>query len=196
MQYALKCLTVGLSIVIGWPSPLACGNAFQENSRAKPLQLSIQHDRFLQRWLATHPDWRLARVEDCEDRWIDSAGKEHVESCQRLVQALRAWTKDPAVNPFYARGDFNRDENEDFAVVLTHAKQGKTSAKSAKVVVFNGPFQGAGAVEPAYSLAGRSVSETFLGYGPPRAKPWRLIIGSPESEGRVLIWSNGRYVLR
>jgi hypothetical protein len=135
-------------------------------------------------------------VEDCEDRWIDSAGKEHVESCQRLVQQLRAWTKDPVVNPFYAKGDFNADGNEDFAVVLTDAQQSKTGAKSATVVVFNGPFQAAGTVEPAFSLAGRSVSETFLGYGPPRAKPWRLIIGSPESEGRALVWRDGRYLLR
>jgi hypothetical protein len=146
--------------------------------------------------LATHQDLRPVRLEDCEDRWVDSAGNEHVESCRRLVQELRAWTKDPAANPFYTKGDFNGDGKEDFAVVLTDAHQSKTGAKSATVVVFNGPFQSAGAVEAVFSLSGRSVSESFLGYGPPRGKPWHLIIGSPESEGRALVWRNGRYILR
>jgi hypothetical protein len=194
VQHALVCLIVALLSRLG--ALAACGNAFQQDSGAKPLQLSIQHEQVLQGWLATHPDLRPARLEDCEDRRIDSAGKEHVESCQRLVAELRAWTKDPATNPFYANGDFNGDGQEDFAVVLTDARQSKSSAKSATVVVFNGPFQKTRAVEPAFSLAGRPVSGTFLGYGPPRPKPWRLIIGSPESEGRTLVWRNGRYLLR
>jgi hypothetical protein len=135
-------------------------------------------------------------MEDCEDRWRDSAGKEHVESCQRLVQELRAWTKNPDANPFYANGDFNGDRNEDFAVVLTDTHSSKAGAKPATVVVFNGPFRAAGAVEPTFTLPGRLVSETFLGYGPPRGKPWHLVIGMPESEGRQLVWRDGRYILR
>jgi len=174
----------------------AAGNPSQQNRSGKPLQLSAQHGRLLQGWLARHPDLRPARMEDCEDRWRDSAGKEHVESCQRLVRELRAWTKNPDANPFYANGDFNGDRNGDFAVVLTDTRSSTAGAHPATVIVFNGPFRAAGTVEPTFTLPGRLVSETFLGYGPPRGKPWHLVIGLPESEGRQLVWRDGRYILR
>lgn len=197
MRLAITSAIVAVVMVIGWPWAFAAqGNRFQQNNRTEPLQLSARHDQYLQRWLATHPNLRAAHIEDCEDRWTDSAGKEHVESCQRLIEELRAWSRNSAVNPFYAKGDFNGDGEEDFAVVLTDRRPSKARVKSATVVVFNGPFQATGAVEPAFSMVGRFVSKTFLGYGPPRPKPWHLIIGSPESEGRALVWRNGAYVLR
>jgi hypothetical protein len=167
-----------------------------EQTTTMRLQLSAQHARFLQEWLVKHAELRPANLEDCENRTVDSAGNERVESCRRLIQELREWTKDSAANPFFAHRDFNGDSEEDFAVVLTERRVMAARAKRAIVVVFNGPFRGGTAAEPAFSVTRRSVSETFLGYGPPRPKPWRLIIGLPESEGMALVWRNGRYALR
>lgn len=190
-------LAVVCSVAVGYPRVLAGhGSVFQDAGTGEFLQLSHEHEQVLRRWFERHRNFRLARLEDCEDRWFDSAGKVHIETCQQLIRELRAWTQDPAANPFYAKGDFNGDAVEDFATVLIDLRQSNTGAQLATVVVFNGPFRPAKDVRPAFSLRRGSVSATFLGYGPPRGKPWRLIIGSPESEGRELVWRNGKYVLR
>lgn len=197
MQFTLVLLTLGFCISAGWPLlPSTKNDSFQESSNARHLHLSGVHDRLLRKWLSTHADLRPAGMEDCVDRRLDSAGKEHRDSCERLVQELRTWTKDAETDPWYAKGDFNGDGAEDFAVVLTATHLKKGAPKSATVVVFNGPFRAGGSVKPAFLQTRRSVSETFLGFGPPRPKPWHLIIGLPESEGAALVWRDGRYVLR
>ena len=197
MRFTRVLLTLGFCISTGWPLLSATrSDSFQENSNVRPLHLSGVHDRLLRKWLSTRADLRPAGMEDCVDRRLDSAGKERRDSCERLVQELRAWTKDAETNPWYAKGDFNGDGAEDFAVVLTDTPLKKGAHKSAIVAVFNGPFRTGRCVEPAFLQTRRSRSETFLGFGPPRPKPWHLIIGMPDSEGAALVWRDGRYVLR
>lgn len=194
MHSILVSIAINVALCALEPSAIvAYGDRVQREKTATPLVKVADHDRVLRRWLTRHPDLRPARIDDCVDRTIDSTGKEHVASCARLVEDLKEWTKDPDANPFYAKGDFNGDGEQDFAVVLTNSKATKTNAP-ATIVVFNGPWRDS-LMEPSFVLTGRKVSETLLGYGPPRPKPWQLVIGLPESEGRALVWRNGKYVM-
>ena len=159
------------------------------------LVVPADHLQVLNRWLFQYRELTPVRMADCVDVSRDASGHERVESCERLVTNFRSWSKDPSANPFYARGDFNEDGFEDFSVVLADANV-KDSRKAAMVVVFNGPFASREVKEPKFILLRPSVSETFVGFGPPRAKPWHLVIGPPEAEGHFLVWRAQRYVLR
>jgi hypothetical protein len=158
--------------------------------------LPARQTQVLRDWLALHREFRLVNETDCEDRWRDAVGNEHADSCERLIQQLRNWTKNAATSPFYVSGDFNQDGADDFAAVLTDAHARPRRVRRAIVVVFNGPFEVVTLHKPVFNLKRDSVSSTFLGYGPPRPKPWHLIIGAPETEGRALVWRHGKYILR
>jgi hypothetical protein len=195
MQFTVMSLAICVLTSMGLTGPVS--NYFSpQRGRAKPVELLAVHERVLRMWLKTHPDLRPAQMGDCEDVTIDSSGKEHKESCQRLLNDLRATSKNPNASPFYVKGDFNGDGSEDFAVVLTKTSSAKSGARPATVAVFNGPFPKGAPVDPAFLLTRKSVSETFLFYGFPRKKPWRLVISLPESEGHAVLWQNGKYVLR
>lgn len=81
-----------------------------------------------------------------------------------------------------ATGDFNSDGVEDFAVALVDKSQLENVFA---LVVFNGPLK-PGAQQPAFMEAGRAFTGQGLSFGPPRPKPYRLIMGAFESEGGVL----------
>ncbi len=54
-------------------------------------------------------------------------------------------------------------------------------------MVFNGPFYAALHIEPAYIFEPMDLSNSGMFYGGPRPKPWRLLVGPFECEGRLLI---------
>lgn len=153
------------------------------------------HQALLSHWLSDHRSFRVARDADCSDDVVDAAGNTHTQTCAHLVEEIRKWAHNPNYEPFYATGDFNGDGHGDFAAVLIDTANAKPH-RNAVVVVFNGPFTMNRGEQPAFILKDRSASATFLGYGPPRPKPWRLVIGSPEAEGYALVWQRGRYRVR
>jgi hypothetical protein len=90
-------------------------------------------------------------------------------------------------HPYIATGDFNGDGVEDFAVVvLDRSKKEKNFA----LVVFNGPFNSETA-SPAFMQSGMDLKYSGLFYGPPRPKPYRLLLGPFESDSGVLLTPHG-----
>jgi hypothetical protein len=98
------------------------------------------------------------------------------------------WKPVPDYHPYIATGDFNGDGVEDFAVVVVdRTKQENNFA----FLVFNGPFT-LGTESPAFMKSGLDLKYQGLTYGPPRPKPYRLLLGRFESDSGVLLIPRGR----
>lgn len=146
--------------------------------------LTAPEQRVLKNWLAQHPKYRLATDEDCDC----------VEDIKQMkAGASGAWKPVPDYHPYTATGDFNGDGAADFAVVVNDpSKKGKNFA----LLVFNGPFESE-AASPAFVKQGLDLKYTGLFYGPPRPKPYRLLLGRFESDsGSLLIPSARGYNLK
>jgi hypothetical protein len=92
-----------------------------------------------------------------------------------------SWQAVPDYHPYRVSGDFNGDGIKDFAVVLKNRKD-----KSFALVIFNGPLNYRNPT-PAFIKSGLDMVHMGLFYGPPRPKPYHLILGPFESEGIELI---------
>jgi len=141
--------------------------------------LTAQEQKVLKGWLAQHKEYRLATDEDC-----DCAG-----DIEEMKTGYGGKVKPiPDYHPYVATGDFNGDGVRDFAVVvIDRSKQEKNFA----LVVFNGPFKSETA-SPAFMKSGLDLKYAGLSYGPPRPKPYRLLLGPFESDSGVLLIPHGR----
>ena len=145
-----------------------------------PAYVTAEHRSVLERWLRADKTLRVATDEDCK--------------CDEDIAAMRrgyggAWKANPDFHPYYVIGDFNSDGQADFAVVVIR----NATTPKREVAVFNGPFSPDRPAQPAY-LSGKYVGALF--FGPPRPKPWRLIVGPFESEGSLLVPRGSTYVLK
>lgn len=124
-------------------------------------------------WLGQHPSYRLARDQDCE--------------CDEDLRTVRAvgygakWKPAPNYDPYFVTGDFNGDGVADFAVVVVNTHK----AHDFTMLVFNGPID-EHHPSPAFANEHRDLRGVGLFYGPPRPKPYRLLVGRFEAEGLVL----------
>ncbi len=141
--------------------------------------LTAQEQKVLQNWLTHHSEYRISTDEDCD--------------CADDIKQMKAgsgevWKPVPDYHPYVVTGDFNGDGVEDFAVVLVgRTKQQKNFA----LIVFNGPFKAA-TLSPAFMESGMDLQNTGLFYGPPRPKPYRLLLGRFESDSGALLIPHGR----
>jgi len=141
--------------------------------------LTAHEEKVLHSWLAHHPEYRIATDKDCD--------------CADDIKQMKAgwggaWKPVPDYHPYTATGDFNGDGVEDFAVVVVErSKQENNFA----LVVFNGPFRSETA-SPAFIQSGLDLKYQGLFYGPPRPKPYRLLVGRFESDSGSLLIPHGR----
>jgi hypothetical protein len=87
----------------------------------------------------------------------------------------------PDYHPYVASGDFNGDGAPDCAVIVINTRK----PHDFTLLVFNGPVDTPHPIA-AFVYAHHDLTRTGLFYGPPRPKPYRLLIGPFESEGLVL----------
>lgn len=141
--------------------------------------LTTQEQKVLQNWLAEHPQYRVATDEDCDC----------VDGINRMKAGLgEDWKPVPDYHPYTATGDFNGDGVEDFAVaVIDRSKQKDKFA----LLIFNGPFATETA-SPAFMKSGLDLRYEGLFYGPPRPKPYRLLLAQFNSDTGVLLVPRGR----
>ena len=141
--------------------------------------LNVQEQGVLKGWLTHHAEYRLATDEDCD--CADDI-KQMKSGYGGLMKSV------PDYHPYVATGDFNGDGVEDFAVVLAdRSKQEKNFA----LIVFNGPFKSE-TVSPTFMQRGMDLKYSGLFYGPPRPKPYRLLLGPFESDSGALLIPRGR----
>jgi hypothetical protein len=130
-------------------------------------------------WLARHPDFRVATDADCD--------------CAEDIQQMKTgygggWPAVSDYHPYIATGDFNSDGVRDFAAVVVDRSK---SAQNFVLLVFNGPFNSHAAV-PAFVEPGLDLRYQGLSFGPPRPKPYRLVMGFFESDNTAILVPRGR----
>jgi hypothetical protein len=146
--------------------------------------LTAQEQKVLKGWLSKNQEDRLATDEDC-----DCAG----DIAQMKAGYRGTWKSVPDYHPYTATGDFNGDGVEDFAVVVIDSSK---KVKNYTLLVFNGPFDVEKAV-PNFIKPGLDLKYVGLFYGPPRPKPYRLLLSGFESDsGSLLIPRGQSYVLK
>jgi hypothetical protein len=153
---------------------------FAAETSQVPAYVTAEHRIVLEKWLGANKTLRVATDEDCK--------------CKEDIAAMRrgyggAWKANPDFHPYYVAGDFNGDGQADFAVVVIR----NAANPKREVAIFNGPFSPDHPARPAY-LNGKYAGALF--FGPPRPKPWRLIVGPFESEGSLLVPKGSTYVFK
>ena len=126
--------------------------------------LSPREQKIQAGWISGHPNFRVATDKDCD--------------CADDIKQMKAgsggvWSSVLDYHPYVATGDFNADGISDFAVVVIDRKK---SAYPFTLLIFNGPFDSDAAI-PAYIGANLDLRYAGLFFGPPRPKPYRLIMG-------------------
>jgi len=141
--------------------------------------LATQEQKALTDWLAMHPQFRAATDQDCD--------------CAEDIQQMKAgdggiWRPVPDYHPYQATGDFNGDGVRDFAAVVIDRTK---STHQYTFLVFNGPF-GLDSVAPAFVAPALDLKYMGLSFGPPRPKPYRLIVGRFESDNTSTLVPRGK----
>jgi hypothetical protein len=150
---------------------------------ASSQALSEPQKKVVTSWIAQHPGYRLANDNDCK--------------CDEDLHTIRKtgyggrWKPVPDYHPYVAIGDFNGDGNTDFAVALIF----NNSPNRFAILVFNGPFDSAN-ITPAYFDHDLKMRGIGFFFGPPRPKPYRLVIGAFESEGYLLLPKGQTYQIQ
>jgi hypothetical protein len=126
------------------------------------------------RYLQSHPTLRRATTNDCGD-------------CADDVARLRAgdppeWPAVADYDPYLLQADFNGDGQLDVAVVLIDTMRAKNAFVLA---IFNGPLR-LNDGRPNFLKRGLDLRGGGLFYGPPRPRPYRLVVGKFESEGAIV----------
>jgi hypothetical protein len=142
--------------------------------------LSPNQAELVAAWLASHPEYRAATDADC--------------GCEDDISQMRAgyggiWKPMPDYHPYVVTGDFNNDGATDFAIVLID--RGKPAGQYA-VLIFSGPLR-VPDQRPAFFKAGLDLKYHGFFYGPPRKKPYRLVLGRFEAEGEIFVPEGGTY---
>src|SRR3990167_500270 len=142
----------------------ACGKV----SPIAPDYIDGKHAKVLGEWLASQSGVRVAVDEDC--------------GCNESLALMRDGGE-PNYHPYYRRGDFNGDGQEDLAAILL----GPSGER--RLAVFNGPF----AVGTGPAFLGVAHGALFLNSSNPG--PSRLLVGEFHSAGAVLKPSGPAYEL-
>jgi hypothetical protein len=143
-----------------------------------------QEQKVLTNWLTKYPQFRAATDKECD--------------CSESIQLMKAgdggiWRPVPDYHPYVATGDFNGDGVRDFAAVVIDKTK---SAHQFTLLVFNGPFDSS-TVVPAFVASDLDLKYMGLSFGPPRPKPYRLIMGGFESDNTSMLVPHGKtYQLR
>ena len=150
-----------------------------------PRFIKPAHAAVLKQWLGTHQGLRVATDDDC--------AAPRRARCTGIAELRKS---KPSYQPYYLSGDFNNDRVDDFVVVLIDPTKliGDPALPdyAATVAVFNGPFVGK-VSRPAFVESDLYLLDSALFFGPPRPRPYRLLIGGFESEGWILKPTAGGY---
>jgi hypothetical protein len=141
--------------------------------------LTRQEQKIMDVWLSQHPKYRLATDADCE--------------CSDDIQQMKTgyggkWKPYPDYHPYVVTGDFNSDGVGDFAAVVIDRSK---TAKNFTLLIFNGPF-GSKPPVPAYFESGLDLRGQGMSFGPPRPKPYRIVVGPFESDNTWILVPKGR----
>jgi|SRR5580658_9220420 hypothetical protein len=138
------------------------------SSDSLPNYVAPRYRPAIASWLTRHPGYRVAIDADC--------------TCDDDIAQMRAgysadWPGVPNYHPYYMVGDFRGDGAADVAVGVISQQH----PRKFRVLIIHG-------TPPKGPAAKTFLSEELdfhqgLFYGPPRPKPWSLVVGPFESDG-------------
>lgn len=157
-----------------------CGTGYCETTKVVK-HMAVEHKAEMEKWLRTHRDFRMATEADCD--------------CSDSLKDIRfsnspGWPANPNYLSYYVVGDFNHDGMGDFAVLLIKKEM---FMEKLYVGIFNGTSVSNQYMPTILKAKGFDIVETGLFYGPPRPKPYSLIIGVFNSEGVAIVPSKNGY---
>jgi hypothetical protein len=158
-----------IGVLLGMLSCTAWGN----------YKLPTQQQKVLDRWLADHPRFKAATDADC-----DCA--EDIEQMRTVSDGV--WKAIPDYHPYSVSGDLNSDGLLDCAIIVVE-KSG--SMQHATLLVFNGPFS-TGPKKPAFVREDLDMRGRGMFFGPPRPRPYRLLLGGFFSDNADLLVPKGK----
>jgi len=139
--------------------------------------LTARQQAVLHAWLARHRVFRLATDEDCD--------------CKDDIKGMRSgdetWPPVKDYHPYVATGDFRGSGVLDFAVAVIDRPATKDWFT---LLVFDGPFHSVD-TRPAFVERGLHLRDKGFAYGPPRPKPFRLVVGPFESDNTCILSPQG-----
>jgi hypothetical protein len=136
-----------------------------------PSYIDAQHRVVLEKWLKQKPYLRPATTEDLDAEFLKRVKDMFPES---------------TASPFYTTGDFNHDDQKDFAVGLVNKNKPGTLA----IAVFNGPLGKANA--PAFYEENKFELTDIIFLGTDGRNRDELQIGIGSDTKTVLLKPKGR----
>ena len=135
------------------------------------------------RWLSAHPGFHVIDDRDC--------GCDDDLTTQRRGSG-GVWQANTNYHPYYVVGDFNGKDSNDLAIGV---RRSSTGARFQVLIINNYRSKRA---DPTHVYLSKPFGDgEALFYGPPRPKPYRLLIGGFGSEGQLFIpQRSGGYVLK
>ena len=173
------CATIALICSVAWGSQAVPAN----NSTELPTYIDRNAASAITSWLVRNPDYHVLDDSDC---------KCNDDLMETRTQTHGVWVGNPEYHPYYVLGDFNGDGRLDVAIGV--GKRG-LSGKFSVLIIDNYEAQHA-------PIGGGFLSRPFdigeaLFFGPPRPKPYSLLVGHFDSEGWEFIPKRGgQYILR
>jgi hypothetical protein len=154
---------------------LAVGASAQ--SKTSTAHLEKEHAETLRIWLKANPKYRAAQASDCKNQF-----------------GLKSMRRDDAkFHPYYAVYDFDKDEIEDFAVVLIDAKRKPEFQYT--LLVFKGGKQGG--YQAAKTIDSLDLRQGGIWVNAMEEGVTDLYIGVFETDDcSFLHWSSKKLVLR
>lgn len=140
--------------------------------------LTKRQQAVLHAWLTRHKSYRLATDADCD--------------CKDDIRQMQSgyggdWPKVKEYHPYVATGDFRGNGASDFAVAVLDRSATKDGFT---LLVFDGPFHSVD-TPPVFIEGGLDLKYKGFSYGPPRPRPFRLVIGPFESDNTCILSPQG-----
>lgn len=139
--------------------------------------LNSAHAKALQIWLKANPKYRAAQTSDCKNKF-----------------GLKSMLADEAnFHPYYAVYDFDKDETEDFAVVVIDAKRKPDFQYT--LLVFKG--DGQGNFKTAKTIDSMDLRQGGIWKGETEEMVADLYVGEFQTDSCFYLqWSDKRFVVR
>jgi len=117
-------MRLGRAIIFAFTAIFALTVCAAAQSKTSTAHLNSKHAKALQIWLKANPKYRAAQVSDCKNNFG--------------LKSMRG--DDAKFHPYYAVYDFDKDQTQDFAVVVIDAKRKPDFQYT--LLVFKGDKQG------------------------------------------------------
>ncbi|MDQ3063972.1 MAG: hypothetical protein M3R14_14095 [Acidobacteriota bacterium] len=168
---------LGRTIIFAFAAIFALTVCASAQSKSSTAHLNSTHAKALQTWLKANPKYRAAQVADCKNKFG--------------LKSMRG--DDAKFHPYYAVYDYDKDETEDFAVVVIEANRKPDFQYT--LLIFKGDKQGN--YKMAKTIDSMDLRQGGIWLNVMEEGITDLYIGEFQTDNcSYLQWSNKKFVIR